>query len=55
MSVLTLPVCFSCFTIAEREREECGKRERWGWGAVGESENMGWGGGGGPRAQREIE
>ena len=38
MSVLTLPVCFSCFTIAEREREECGKRERWGWGEVGESE-----------------
>ena len=39
MSVLTLPVCFSCFTIAEREREEC------------ERENMGGGG----CAEREIE
>ena len=41
MWALKLPECFSCLTIAERERgRECSEWERWGQGEEGEREKV---------------
>ena len=43
MWALMLPECFSCLTIAERERErgrECSEWERWGQGEEGGREKV---------------